>query len=629
MRKMNGGYVGKVLEVDLTGESIKTTPLNMDIAQRFVGGKGYAARLLWDHTKAKVDPLSADNIIVFATGPLTATSCPSTRMCIATKSPLTGTFNDAYVGGHFSAELKFAGYDFIEIKGASKRPSYLMIENDNVELRDASGMWGKDTFATEDSIRAECGDESIRVACIGPAGEKLVRYAVVNVDRYRQAARGGVGTVMGSKQLKAVAVRGTGEVKVSDPATFEGLSAEASRSIEADEGLYTMKRWGTGRSVLFSSDQDLYPTQNFQTGTFEHAENLSGEAMEKGFWVKTRACFGCPIHCGHLGVTRSSEYPQAVVEGVEYETTTLLGANCCVASLDAVAYANMLCDKYGLDTLSTGNVIAWAMECFEKGILNERMTDGLRLQFGSDKALTETIERIAQRRGLGDLLGEGVKRAAEKIGKGSESFAMHVKGLELPGWGIRASPGMGLAYATADRGGCHQRAWPTAYEVKGAKGPDGKPVERYGPEGKALVTKADQDGNATLFSLVACDFATGATGWNRYLGLLNSATGMTITPSDFSALGERIWNQIRAFNVREGFSRTEDTLPARIFDEPLASGLAKGRNLPRQEFEKMLDDYYRLRGWDLRTGYPTEQTLKRVGLEDVSRSLEGLGLLPK
>lgn len=319
-------------------------------------------------------------------------------------------------------------------------------------------------------------------------------------------------------------------------------------------------------------------------------------------------------------MTRSSEYPQAVVEGVEYETTSLIGANCCVASLDAVAYANMLCDKYGLDTLSTGN--GWAMECFEKGIIDENMTDGLRLQFGSDKALIEMIERIAARKGLGDVLGEGVKRASTKVGKGSDAFAMHVKGLELPGWGIRASPGMGLAYATADRGGCHQTAWPIAYEVKGAKGPDGKLVDRYGPEGKAPVTKSDQDGNATLFSLVACDFATGATGWNRYLGMLNAATGMEMTPSDFALFGERIWNQVRAFNVREGFSRRDDTLPARIFDEPLASGIAQGKRLPRLEFEKMLDDYYQLK-----TGYPTRQTLRRLGLEDVSRSLDSLGLL--
>jgi len=256
MRRMTGGYVGKILEVDLTTESIRTATLDMNIAERFVGGKGYAARLLWEHTKPNVDPMGPDNIIIFATGPLTATSCPSTRMCIATKSPLTGTFNDAYVGGHFAAELKFAGYHLIEIKGACKRPTYLVIRDDGVELRDASRIWGKDTFETEDAIRAECGDESIRVACIGPAGEKLVRYAVVNVDRFRQAARGGVGTVMGSKKLKAVAVRGAGEVKVADPETFDKLSAEAAKSIEGDEGLYTMKRWGTGRSLLFSSDQD-------------------------------------------------------------------------------------------------------------------------------------------------------------------------------------------------------------------------------------------------------------------------------------------------------------------------------------------------------------------------------------
>lgn len=622
---MGEGFAGKILNVDLSKKKIAKEPLETDKVEEYIGGKGFAARLLWERTPENFNPLDPENIIIFATGPLTGTLCPSTRMCIATKSPLTGTFDDSYVGGHFGHELKSVGYDFLVISGRAEKPVYLWIHDENIEIEDAGWLWGKDTFETEENIKDEYKDRTIRVACIGPAGEKLVRYSLVNVDLYRQAARGGIGAVMGSKNLKAIAVRGSKPIEVKNQKKFEQLSLEAFEAIEHDESLYTKKRWGTGRSIIFSSDQCLYPTRNYQEATFEGAEKLSGESMERKLWVKVKACFNCPIHCGHLAVVKFSDYAGTIVEGIEYETTAMLGADCGVDDLAAVAHANMLCDKLGLDTLSTGATIAWAMECYEREIFKHKDTDGLKLSFGNHKAMNEMILKIAKREGLGDLLAEGVKRASEKIGKGLE-FAMHVKGLELPGWAIRAAPSMGLAYATADRGGCHQRAWPITYEL-GSRTPNGKYLERYSPEGKAFVTKHDQDLIAALYSLVACDFTIGAIGTGRYIKLLNAATGWAYDMKRFMETGERIWNLIRAFNVREGIRKEDDTLPPRIFEEPLPSGMAKGKFLPREDFEKMRREYYKLRGWNPQTGIPTYEKLKKLMLEDVAKQLANYDLI--
>jgi aldehyde:ferredoxin oxidoreductase len=614
------GFAGTILNVDLSDEMILKENVEPDSVRDYIGGKGYAARLLWERTPEGVDPLEPENLVIFATGPLTGTLCPATRMCVVTKSPLTGTYNDSYVGGHFGNELKFAGYDYLIVRGKAEAPVYLWMDDENVEIRDAKWLWGKDTFETEERLKDRHEDRTIRVACIGPAGERLVRYASVNVDLYRQAARGGIGAVMGAKNLKAIAVRGTRCVEMENPDRFDQLASESYNAIETNEGLYTMKRWGTGRSVLFSSDQSLYPTRNYQSETFEGAENLSGESMDRRIWVKRKACFNCPIHCGHLAAVRSKKYQGAIVEGIEYETTALLGADCGVDDLGAVTNANMLCDRLGLDTLSTGSSIAFAMECFEKGILTEKDTSGIRLKFGNHEAMNEMIVKIAERKGLGDLLAEGVKIASEKIGKHSGRFAMHVKGLELPGWGIRGAPSMGLAYATADRGGCHQRAWPISYEL-GSRTPDGKLSERYNPEGKALGTKYDQDLGAALYSLIACDFSTGAIGTQRYIDLLNAETGWTFDQNTFMETGERIWNLIRAFNIREGITKKDDTLPPRIFEDPLPVGIAKGRVLPKEDFERMLKEYYELREWNLNSGIPTYEKLKKLRLEDVAERL--------
>jgi aldehyde:ferredoxin oxidoreductase len=611
---MGYGYAGKTLEVDLTSQRVEKKPTvkYFDVGL-FVGGKGFGALALWRELKPHVDPFSPENIVVFATGPLTGTLCPSVRMCIVTKSPLTNTFCDSHIGGHLGPEIKFAGYDVILVKGKSERPVYLWINDEEVEICDAKHLWGLDTFQTEERIREERKDPTIRVACIGPAGEKLVKFALVNTERYRHAGRGGVGAVMGSKNLKALAVKGSGQIRIHNLEVFTQVTKEAREAVLENKTIRARRRWGTTRSVLFSSDQDLLPTRNFREATFEGAENLSADVFEKRFWVKHKACYGCPVNCGKLGVVRSGSYAGTVVEGAEYETATLLGANCGISNHEAVAHANMLCDKLGLDTISTGNVIAFAMECYEKGILTQKETAGLQLNFGNEKALIETVHRIAVRKGIGNLLADGVKQVSEKLGEKTHEFAMQVKGLELPGWGIRAAPGMGLAYATADRGGCHMRAWTISLEVSGIA-LDGSPINRYSIEKRSEIVKSQQDYYAACDCLVACQFVKDAIGKERYVKMLNAATGMKMTTDEFVRVGERIWNLVRMFNLREGFSRKDDTLPKRILTEPLPSGIARGQRLTESQLNKMLDEYYALREWDIQTGTPNKEKLRKLEL---------------
>lgn len=615
---MSYGYAGKILEADLTSQKTQevSTESYFDI-KSFIGGKGLGALALWKELKPHTDPFSPENILVFSTGPLTGTPCPSVRMCIVTKSPLTHTFCDSHVGGHLGPEIKFAGYDAIIVRGESESPVYLWVNNEEVEICDAKHLWGQDTFQTEEKIRTERKDLTIRVACIGPAGEHLVKFALINTERYRQAGRGGVGAVMGSKNLKALAVKGSGQIRFQNLEAFTQVAEEAREAVLENKTIRARRRWGTTRSVLYSSDQDLFPTRNFSEAIFEEAENLSAEVFEKLFWVKHKACYGCPVNCGKLGVVRSGSYAGTVVEGAEYETAALLGANCGISNHEAIVYANMLCDKLGLDTISTGNVIAFAMECYEKGILTPKETDGLQLNFGNEEALTRVIPKIAKREGVGNLLADGVKRLSEKLGEKTRDFAMHVKGLELPGWGVRAAPGMGLAYATADRGGCHMRAWTISHEVSGVA-PDGTTIDRYSIERRAEIVKAQHDYFAACDSLVACQFVKDIVGKERYVQMLSAATGMKMTVDEFVRVGERTWNLVRMFNVREGFTRKDDTLPKRILTEPLPSGIAKGQRLTRAQLSQMLDEYYKLRGWNIQTGIPGREKLRELELDFVN-----------
>jgi len=613
---LRGGYVGKILKIDLTNEKIDIirTENYFDV-NLFIGGKGLAAYTLWKELNMGIDPFSENNLLVFATGPLTGTLCPGTRVCIATKSPLTGLFCDSYVGGHLGAEIKMAGYDAVIISGKSEKPVYIWIHDENVEICNAENLWGLDTFRIEEMIRKEKGDMTVRVACIGPAGEKLVRFAHVNVDRYRQAGRGGTGAVMGSKNLKALAVKGTGAIPIYNVEEFMEKAKEAHRAVLENETAKARKRWGTARTIIFTADQDLLPTRNFREATFEAAENLSAEVLEKRFWIKHRACHSCPINCGKLGVVRSGRYAGTVVEGIEYETLALIGANCGIGNYEAVAYANLLCDMLGLDTISTGNVIAFAMECYEEGILTEKETEGLKLNFGNEESAIRLIEKIARREGLGNLLAEGVKRASEKLNSRCRRFAMHVKGLELPGYDVRASPGMSLAYVTADRGGCHTRSWPISYEISG-KAPDGTVIDRYSTEKRACIVKRQQDETTACDTLVACWFLKTAVGNERYVGMLNAAAGMKLTVEEFLAVGERIWNLTRLFNIREGLRKEDENLPDRAFEDPIPSGIAKGRKLEKSQLEHMLREYYANRGWD-ENGIPRREKIKQLKLDSL------------
>jgi len=617
MKNIDKGFVGKILEIDLSTHKTNIKPIDLEEVKKYIGGKGYATKLLWDYIAAKngqINAFDSDNPLIFATGPLTGTSLPpSARACVVSISPLTGIYNDSHVGGSFGPEMKFAGYDFIIIKGILEKPSYIWINDDKIEIRNAIDLWGKDVYETDELLKQKHHDRRIQVASIGPAGENLVKYAGITFSLHHHAARGGLGAVMGAKKLKAIVVKGSGYIGVGDSEKFEKLSNECAKSIESDINLFSMKKHGTARGVSWSNNVYLYPTRNHQEANFEYADNLNGEKQEEKLWIQTKACFGCSIHCSHMGIIPEGPYKGTIFKGIEYEITDLLGANCGVSDLNAVAYSSMLCDKLGLDALSTGSIIAWTIECYQKGILDKKDVDNLDLKFGNYIDINKLIIKIAYRQGLGDLLAEGVKRVSKKIGKGSEDFAMHVKGLELPGWGIRSAPSMGLNYATTDRGGCHQRAFPISYDL-GAKTPDGKILDRFGSQGKAKVTIMQQDKIAALYSLIACDISTGTLGTKRLIKLLNLATGWDCDEKEFIKVGERIWNLSRVINFKNGMTKNDDTLPKRIFKDKISVGSGIKVNLPEENFKKMLNDYYKERGWDSKTGKPTAKKLRDLDL---------------
>lgn len=616
---MQSSYMGKLLFVDLNLEKSWVKPLDFGYARKYIGGKGLAGRYLFDLLKPETDPLSPENPLIIMTGPLTGTIAPAAaKYCVVTKSPLTGIWLDSHAGGYFGPELKFAGFDGLIIHGRAKRPVLLYIDDGAVELKNAESLWGKTTSETDKMVKEELGDEAVKVMCIGPAGEKLAKIALIS-SCGRHHGRGGCGAVMGSKNLKAIAVRGSGGVDLAYPEEFFKACEESiQKDIFEDPNAEFGRTGGTPEIVGWAQEAGCLPTKNFSDGRFEGASNIDVDAVLK--WaVKRRACFQCPIACSRWVKVPSGPYMGTEVEGPEFETLYSLGANCGIDRLDAIVKANFLCDELGLDTISTGVTIAWAMECYEKGILTLKETDGIELNFGNHEALLALIEKIGKREGIGDILADGVASASKKIGKGSETFAIHVKGLELPGYEPRASPAMGLAYATADRGGCHLRAWPVGVEAMGATGSFwmGPPlkIDRWSPENKALLVIRMQHQYAAKFSLDVCDFCC----WDnvRLTNLLWAATGFDEYKDvrTFELAGERIVNLTRVINVLEGISRKDDTLPPRMFHETLKTGPAAGRMLRRDDFETMLNDYYKLRGWD-EDGRPTAEKLKMLGMDE-------------
>jgi len=610
---MGDGYQGKILRVDLTNEKITTEPLNKEWAKQFIGGKGLGARYLFEELKPGTDPLSPDNILSIWTGPLVGTLTPLTgRYVLVTKSPLTGTFLDSYAGGFFGSELKYTGLDGVIIKGKAKKLSYLWINDGKAEIRDAKNLAGKDTFKTEELVRKETGHKFTRVASIGPAGEKLGLISSVTSDITRNAARGGTGAVFGSKNLKAVAVKGSMGVEVQNIEEFTKMAKEmVLKDVVENPDHAGMITDGTPILVAMSNDAGILPTKNWRTGVFEDSKGIDSEAVKSRVLVRKKACFDCAIACGSYSKVKSGIFKGAATEGPEYETLGLCGSNCGIGNVEAVVKFVEDCDRLGLDSISAGNVVALAMDLYEKGVLTKKDTGGLNLKFGNEEAYAKMPSMIANRQAIGNILADGAKRAAKKIGKGAEKLTVEVKGMEYPAYDPRGTIGMALAYATSDRGACHLRAWPVAADAYGSQDP-------WSPEGKAAICVEDQTRTSVKWSFIFCDFYS--VNFPNMAKYYSAVTGVQSSEEHLRKVGRRIWNLTRAFNVREGFTRKDDTMPERMEKEPLPDGKPKGHVVPRADFEKMLSEYYKLWGWDDQ-GRPTKKALDEVGLGDIVKKL--------
>ena len=614
------GWTGKLLRVDLSNGKVSEEDLDPEIAHDFIGARGIGIKYLFDGIDAKVDALSPKNKLLFVTGPLTGTGAPAgSRYMVVTKSPLTGAIANSNAGGSFPAELKFAGYDLIILEGKAKKPVYLWIENNKVEIRSAETLWGMNTYETQEAIRAET-DESAKITCIGPAGENLVKIACIINDNGRAAGRGGVGAVMGSKNLKAVAVRGTGGVRVADKEGFR-KAVQAHMNAYVPHWMVPFSRYGTlGVAIEATNAVGALPTRNFQSGVFEDVDKISGELLDEVYSKRRgqigEACFGCPLACGRTTKVTDPEFT-GEGDGPEYETTGAFGSNCGVNNLAAVVKAGYLCNELGLDTISTGMTIACAMELYEKGFLPEKDV-GMKLNFGNAKAMVELVKKTAYRDGFGDLIAEGSYRMAEKYGH--PELSMTAKKQEFASYEPRALQGLGLGYATTNRGACHIRAevhdvslWGITYWKILKDRKISQPLDPLISSDKSWVSKEIQDWFSVIDSSGMCNFAvcTAETDEDSLRALLETATGISLGGyKGMMKVGERIFNLERLFNLRAGLTAEDDTLPPRMLKEPMPEGPAKGKVV---ELDRMLPEYYSLRGWDEK-GVPTQEKLKELGL---------------
>ncbi|HJX24267.1 MAG TPA: aldehyde ferredoxin oxidoreductase family protein [Candidatus Bathyarchaeia archaeon] len=630
------GWAGTILHVNLENKQIKKKPLDKTFAVKYLGGKGFSSRLLYELLKPGTDPFSPDNPFILSVGPFAGSLWPtSSRFEVSTKSPLTNTFGCANSGGHLGPELKFAGYDAIVFEGISKEPVYLHIEDDSVKLSSANDLWGKTTAETEYILKKDLGDMNLKVATIGPAGERLVLISAVINDYGRAAARGGPGAIMGNKKLKAVAIRGTKHLAVAEPDKFFKLAAERNHMVRQSPKTKWLRDWGT-LSLMGSKNAigDL-PTKNRQTGQFALATNMDGPTVTEKYAISRRGCYACPIACSHVTEIKEGPFAGTIGEGPEYETTDALGPNCFNGDFGCVAKANKLCNHLGLDTMSTGVAIGFAMELWEKGILTPEDVGGLDLTWGNTTTIISLIEMIASRQGLGAVLAEGVKRAAEKIGKGAEYYAMHVKGMELATQEGRTIKAFGLAHATGNRGADHLYALPTIgygnYEI----------ARRYFPHLSEDDLKEFMDLRNYKFKALQVTFTEKVCTMSDSLSLckFSNAETYVLTPADivegFSLLtgiqmdeagllqaAERIVNLERCINARDGYTRKDDTLPRRLLEEPYAIPGVKPTVV---ELDALLDEYYILHKWNVATGLPTREKLEELGLEDVAEDLAKLG----
>ncbi|UCE35487.1 MAG: aldehyde ferredoxin oxidoreductase family protein [Deltaproteobacteria bacterium] len=620
----DGGYTGKVMRINLTDKTAREEELTQEVARDYIGGAGFGIKYLFDEVPKGTDPLGPENKLIFAAGPFSGTSVPcSSRMAVTGKSPLTNAVGVALTGGYFPAELKLAGYDALIIEGKAEKPTYVWIKNGDVRFRDARGLWGLKTTDCQQIIKNDLKDQNVRIACIGPAGENLSRIACI-INEMRAAGRKGLGAVMGSKNLKAIAVRGTGSIGVASKEKLKSASRKMKAAMKESAVLYPeFSRTGTPSNVDNTCALGIFPAKNWSaTGEFTPVEQIGVEALETRN-VGREFCYGCPVGCSQLKLARTEPYTGILTEGPEFETMYSFGGQTGVDNMDAIIAADRLADELGLDTISAGVVIGFAMELFEKGILGTSDTGGLKLNFGNHEAMVTLLRQMAFREGLGDILADGVLVAAEKIGKGAEKYALHVKGLELPGYDVRGAKAHGLNYATAFTGADHNRGY-AFQEIFGTPTP--YPVDRFATEGKGKLTKWNQDvRTATADCPTMCvfllDMAVSHFATQNTAALMEAVTGLICTPEEIEKVGERINNLARAFNVREGFSRADDTLPERVMKEPLQGGASKGHCISVDDLKQMLDEYYTVRGWDLNSGIPTRKKLEELGLGYVADQL--------
>jgi len=606
------GWMRKILRVDLMTGKCTVESLDPIVAKDYIGGRGLGIYYLNQEVDPKTDPLSPDNILVMATGPLTGTGAPTgARYMVMTKSPLTGAITCSNSGGLFPTELKRAGFDAIIISGRAEAPVYLWIDQGNADIREADHLWGKNTHETTDALLAET-DAKAKVACIGPAGEKGVLFASIINDKHRAAGRSGVGAVMGSKNLKAVVVKGKGRIPLADPDRFKDVNKKIldifKEGIKETPLGLTVN--GTAGVVVATQNFGVLPTKNWQQGTFDGWEKIQGEELSKRFLIKNSACYGCPIGCGRKTRVDVPEFA-GEGEGPEYETIYAMGSNCMVDDLAAITKANYICNELGMDTITMGATIACAMELVERGYLSEDQV-GHTLKWGDADALVELTRMTGNREGFGDLLAEGSYRLADRYGH--PELAPVSKKQEFPGYEPRGSQAMGLAYATSPIGGSHMRGDPAYFELFGVP----KPMDPHQWEGKAKVTKAYQDLSAIIDSAGLCIFFAVRNLAAKDLGVapvgileyLNAATGADYTLKELMEAGQRIINAERMFLTRAGFARKDDSLPKRLTEEPAPTGPAKGMVC---HLEEMLEEYYQVQGWT-EDGIPGDEVLGRLGL---------------
>lgn len=627
-------YWNTILHVNLTDKSFWTETISDELRRKFIGGRGINAALLWRYTNANTKPLGPENVLIFGTGVLTGTCAPASgRTTVTCKGVMTNLYLKSSFGSHFGPELKYAGYDHLVIHGQSEKPVYLYIKDDEIQIKDAANLWGKDVLQINDLIKQDIGEDRFEVATIGIAGENLVKYAAI-MSGHSAAGRGGVGAVMGAKKLKAIVVKGNKPVSVTDAPAFLTTVMKTNNDLFDAPARQGLMLYGTAGSVPLRNETNMLPCRNFQNTFMENAYNLSGQFIkEKGYLKNSSGCSSCSAACHRFTMVEEGPYKGTKTGGPEYETVASLGAGCGISDIEAVLKASELCNLYGLDTISAGGAIQWAMECYQRGVLNLEDTNGLPLEWGRGDVLVQLVEWIARREHIGDLLAEGVKRASDVIGKGSAAWAIHSKGLEQSRAEVRIRKGYALSLAVNNRGPDHLTSQVYAEDGTSIEGRElikkitgdyafasPKLIERRGQ-----ITKWHEDYYALSDCLGLCTFFTLSRGYllNSTVStdLYNQATGSDFSIADLVQAGERIINLERAYNIREGATRKDDTIPARLLNEPVPDGIHAGMRTDQTQLDIMLDEYYDVRKWDKKTGWPFKESLERLDLQEIKEQL--------